>query len=219
MKKTLLSIIAVFALCLTANAQTDWGTNWSNEFTGKLWVALGDSAIYDDETLVSESEKIYINATGETNKVNFSLPKFTFYGLNVGDIYLPNITLTPNAEGFTFNENDKVQLHLQLGDTPILAEACINDTLSYITIGADGDSLVAYIPVVWIQDETDRNQDAPIWVLFKGKSAVSTSIGEAIARQTIATGIYDLSGRRHATVSSARRPSQIYIVNGKKIFK
>jgi len=56
-------------------------------------------------------------------------------------------------------------------------------------------------------------------VLFKGKSEVSTSIGEAIARQTIATGIYDLSGRRHATVSSARRPSQIYIVNGKKIFK
>lgn len=218
MKKTLLSIIAAFALCLTANAQTDWGTNWSNEFTGKLWVSLIEET-YDDETLASESEKIYINATGETNKVNFSLPNFTFMGMTVGDINLQNITLTPNAKGFTFNENEKVQLHLQLGDNPILAEACINDTLSYITTGTDGDSLVAYIPVVWIQDENDRSQDAPIYVLFKGKSAVSTSIGEAIARQTIATGIYDLSGRRHTTVSAARRPSQIYIVNGKKIFK
>ena len=218
MKKTLLSIIAAFALCLTANAQTDWGTNWSNEVTGKLWVSLIEET-YDDETLASESEKIYINATGETNKVNFSLPNFTFMGMTVGDINLQNITLTPNAKGFTFNENEKVQLHLQLGTDPILAEACINDTLSYITTGADGDSLVAYIPVVWIQDENDRSQDAPIYVLFKGKSAVSTSIGEAIARQTIATGIYDLSGRRHATVSAARRPSQIYIVNGKKIFK
>ena len=218
MKKTLLSIIAAFALCLTANAQTDWGTNWSNEFTGKLWVSLIEET-YDDETLASESEKIYINATGETNKVNFSLPNFTFMGMTVGDINLQNITLTPNAKGFTFNENEKVQLHLQLGDDPLLAEACINDTLSYITTGTDGDSLVAYIPVVWIQNENDRSQDVPIWVLFKGKSAVSTGIGEAIARQTIATGIYDLSGRRHATVSSARRPSQIYIVNGKKIFK
>ena len=218
MKKTLLSIIAAFALCLTANAQTDWGTNWSNEFTGKLWVSLIEET-YDDETLASESEKIYINATGETNKVNFSLPNFTFMGMTVGDINLQNITLTPNAKGFTFNENEKVQLHLQLGDDPLLAEACINDTLSYITTGTDGDSLVAYIPVVWIQNEADRTQDVPIWVLFKGKSAVSTGIGEAIARQTIATGIYDLSGRRHATVSAARRPSQIYIVNGKKIFK
>lgn len=218
MKKTLLSIIAAFALCLIANAQTDWGTNWSNEFTGKLWVSLIEET-YDDETLASDSEKIYINATGETNKVNFSLPNFTFMGMTVGDINLQNITLTPTAEGFKFNPNDTVRLNLQLNGNPIVATANINDTTSYITTGADGDSLVAYIPVVWIQDENDRSQDAPIYVLFKGKSAVSTSIGEAIARQTIATGIYDLSGRRHATVSSARRPSQIYIVNGKKIFK
>lgn len=219
MKKTLLSIIAAFALCLTANAQTDWGTNWSNEFTGKLWVSPGDSAIYDDETLNSDSEKIYINATGETNKVNFSLPNFAFMGMTVGDINLQNITLTPTAEGFKFNPNDTVRLNLQLNGYPIIATANINDTTSYITTGADGDSLVVYIPVTWIQDETNRDLDTPIWVLFKGKSEVSTSIGEAIVRQTIATGIYDLSGRRHATVSAARRPSQIYIINGKKVFK
>ena len=217
MKKTLLSIIAAFALCLTANAQTDWGTNWSNVFKGQLWVALADE-VYDDETLTPDSVEITLNSAGEINKIDLTLANFSFMGIPLGDIFLSKIGVVPNAQGFTFMENPDTCLIF--GDDPegqIIADVHLDHNRSYITTLADGDSLVAYIPVVWKQDD-NPNHNVPIYVLFKGKATITTNIKPLlITTFNKVKGIYDISGRRHNQLNG--RHSDVLIIDGVKTIR
>ena len=82
--------------------------------------------------------------------------------MKLGDIFLPTIGLNENDGVYTFGENPEVRLTFKLSETnSILADAKLDDALSYVK----GDSIVAYIPVQWVQSET---QKMPIAVLFKG---------------------------------------------------
>lgn len=92
------------------------------------------------------------------------MPNFSFAGLPLGTIYLPAIALEQNDNTYTFGKNNDVRFNFLGGE--IVADAHLDEVRSYVK----GDSIVAYIPVVWIQNET---QTTPIYVLFKGSVANS----------------------------------------------
>lgn len=164
MKKLLLTCIAA-AASFTAFAQTDV-TPVVNKYKGDLYISLEEEEIYDEESKVTAN--VYVKATTEAGKVDFSLPNFSFAGLPLGDIFLPNIDLAQNDSTYTFGENKKVRFTFLPGtDSQIVADAYLDNTRSYVK----GDSIIAYIPVTWIiaEGETpEENVTAPIHVMFKG---------------------------------------------------
>lgn len=164
MKKLLLTCIAA-AASFTAFAQTDV-TPVVNKYKGDLYISLEEDEIYDEESKVTAN--VYVKATTEAGKVDFSLPNFSFAGLPLGDIFLPNIDLAQNDSTYTFGENKKVRFTFLPGtDSQIVADAYLDNTRSYVK----GDSIIAYIPVTWIiaEGETpEENTTAPIHVMFKG---------------------------------------------------
>lgn len=131
-------------------------------YEGNLYVNVG-SADYLENNDLRMYAKVFVNASEDaTGKVDFSLPNFSFMGMKLGDIFLPTIGLNENDGVYTFGENPEVRLTFKLSETnSILADAKLDDALSYVK----GDSIVAYIPVQWVQSET---QKMPIAVLFKG---------------------------------------------------
>lgn len=164
MKKLLLTCIAA-AASFTAFAQTDV-TPIVNKYKGDLYISLEEDEVYDEESKVTAN--VYVKATTEAGKVDFSLPNFSFAGLPLGDIFLPNIDLAQNDSTYTFGENKKVRFTFLPGtDSQIVADAYLDNTRSYVK----GDSIIAYIPVTWIiaEGETpEENTTAPIHVMFKG---------------------------------------------------
>lgn len=164
MRKLLLTCIAA-AASFTAFAQTDV-TPVVNKYKGDLYISLEEDEVYDEESKVTAN--VYVKATTEAGKVNFSLPNFSFAGLPLGDIFLPNIDLAQNDDAYTFGENKKVRFTFLPGtDSQIVADAYLDNTRSYVK----GDSIIAYIPVTWIiaEGETpEENMTAPIHVMFKG---------------------------------------------------
>lgn len=164
MKKLLLTCIAA-AASFTAFAQTDV-TPVVNKYKGDLYISLEEDEIYDEESKVTAN--VYVKATTEAGKVDFSLPNFSFAGLPLGDIFLPNIDLAQNDSTYTFGENKKVRFTFLPGtDSQIVADAYLDNTRSYVK----GDSIIAYIPVTWIMAEgetPEENVTAPIHVMFKG---------------------------------------------------
>lgn len=164
MKKLLLTCIAA-AASFTAFAQTDV-TPVVNKYKGDLYISLEEDEIYNEESKVTAN--VYVKATTEAGKVDFSLPNFSFAGLPLGDIFLPNIDLAQNDSTYTFGENKKVRFTFLPGtDSQIVADAYLDNTRSYVK----GDSIIAYIPVTWIiaEGETpEENTTAPIHVMFKG---------------------------------------------------
>ena len=164
MKKLLLTCIAA-AASFTAFAQTDV-TPVVNKYKGDLYISLEEDEIYDEESKVTAN--VYVKATTEAGKVDFSLPNFSFAGLPLGDIFLPNIDLAQNDSTYTFGENKKVRFTFLPGtDSQIVADAYLDNTRSYVK----GDSIIAYIPVTWIIAESEtpeENVTAPIHVMFKG---------------------------------------------------
>ena len=131
-------------------------------YEGNLYVNVG-SADYVEDNDLRMYAKVFVNASEDaTGKVDFSLPNFSFMGMKLGDIFLPTIGLNENNGVYTFGENPKVRLNFKITATDsILADAKLDEALSYVK----GDSIVAYIPVQWVQSET---QKMPIAVLFKG---------------------------------------------------
>lgn len=131
-------------------------------YEGNLYVNVG-SADYVEDNDLRMYAKVFVNASEDaTGKVDFCLPNFSFMGMKLGDIFLPTIGLNENDGVYTFGENPEVRLTFKLSETnSILADAKLDDALSYVK----GDSIVAYIPVQWVQSET---QKMPIAVLFKG---------------------------------------------------
>lgn len=131
-------------------------------YEGNLYVNVGSADYVEDKDLRMYA-KVFVNASEDaTGKVDFSLPNFSFMGMKLGDIFLPTIGLNENNGVYTFGENPKVRLNFKITATDsILADAKLDEALSYVK----GDSIVAYIPVQWVQSET---QKMPIAVLFKG---------------------------------------------------
>ena len=159
MKNFLLACVAV-ASSLSAFAQTDV-TPVVNKYSGDLYISLKVEK-YDENSKMDA--KVTVSASSEAGKVDFSLPNFAFGGMPLGDIFLPNISISQKEDEYVFAENPDVRFNFLAG-TPneIVADAHLNETKSYIK----GDSIVAYIPVQWIQG----TRKTPIYVLFKGKVA------------------------------------------------
>lgn len=165
MKKLLLTCIAA-AASFTAFAQTDV-TPVVNKYKGDLYITLGEE-VYDEDAKMDA--KVTVSASTEAGKVDFSLPNFSFAGLPLGTIYLPAIALEQNDSTYTFGKNNDVRFNFLGGE--IVADAHLDEVRSYVK----GDSIVAYIPVVWIQAEATDSTEAvttPIYVLFKGSVANS----------------------------------------------
>lgn len=131
-------------------------------YEGNLYVNVG-SADYVEDNDLRMYAKVFVNASEDaTGKVDFSLPNFSFMGLKLGDIFLPTIGLNAQDGVYTFGENPEVRLTFNTQEIgTILADAKLDDAKTYVK----GDSIVAYIPVQWVQSET---QKMPIAVLFKG---------------------------------------------------
>lgn len=164
MKKLLLTCIAA-AASFTAFAQTDV-TPVVNKYKGDLYISFEE--VYDEDAKMDA--KVTVSASTEAGKVNFSLPNFSFAGLPLGTIYLPAIALEQNDSTYTFGKNNDVRFNFLGGE--IVADAHLDEVRSYVK----GDSIVAYIPVVWIQAEATDSTKAvttPIYVLFKGSVANS----------------------------------------------
>ena len=160
MRKLLLMAVAV---CCSAPifAQTDVQPVVGG-YEGNLYVNVG-SADYVEDNDLRMYAKVFVNASEDaTGKVDFSLPNFSFMGLKLGDIFLPTIGLNAQNGVYTFGENPEVRLTFNTQEIgTILADAKLDDAQTYVK----GDSIVAYIPVKWVQSET---QKVPIAVLFKG---------------------------------------------------
>lgn len=160
MRKLLLMAVAV---CCSAPifAQTDVQPVVGG-YEGNLYVNVG-SADYVEDNDLRMYAKVFVNASEDaTGKVDFSLPNFSFMGLKLGDIFLPTIGLNAQNGVYTFGENPEVRLTFNTQEIgTILADAKLDDAQTYVK----GDSIVAYIPVKWVQSET---QKMPIAVLFKG---------------------------------------------------
>ena len=131
-------------------------------YEGNLYVNVGSADYVEDKDLRMYA-KVFVNASEDaTGKVDFSLPNFSFMGIKLGDIFLPTIGLNENDGVYTFGENPEVRLTFNTQEIgTILADAKLDDAQTYVK----GDSIVAYIPVKWVQSET---QKMPIAVLFKG---------------------------------------------------
>ncbi|WP_083361078.1 calycin-like domain-containing protein [Prevotellamassilia timonensis] len=160
MRKLLLMAVAVCCSAPTF-AQTDVQPVVGG-YEGNLYVNVG-SADYLENNDLRMYAKVFVNTSEDaTGKVDFSLPNFSFVGMKLGDIFLPTIGLNAQNGVYTFGENPEVRLTFKLSETnSILADAKLDEALSYVK----GDSIVAYIPVQWVQSET---QKMPIAVLFKG---------------------------------------------------
>lgn len=215
MKKTLL-LSLLFALCATMHAQTTPAQAVVGQYTGELYVSLMEEN-YTETTLMTFRDSITdedvpvpytVNiAVEESGTIVFSLNDFSFSGALLGDIRLPGIAVSDKGARYTFSENDPVRFNFLEGtEAEIVADASLDNTRSYV----EGDSLVAYIPVVWV---TDFMGDVPIYVLFKGVRPTTEGVSVVkVAQNAVAT--YDLAGRRQPNVAS--RAKGLYIVNGKK---
>ncbi len=207
MKKFLLTLVAAFSLTVAISAQTDVSAV-VGDYTGELYVALTEE-IYDENTLVNKAANVSVTASATAGKVDFKLPNFSFAGMQLGDIALPGIGLNKGEDIYTFAVNDTVTFKF-LG--VIEATATLDSQRSYVK----GDSIIAYVPVYWIQSASAKT---PIYVLFKGKKAGTTGIGTAPQAAETAVpqrGVYTLSGIRVADSVNANLPKGLYIVDGKK---
>lgn len=160
MRKLLLMAVAVCCSAPTF-AQTDVQPVVGG-YEGNLYVNVGSADYVEDKDLRMYA-KVFVNASEDaTGKVDFSLPNFSFMGIKLGDIFLPTIGLNAQNGVYTFGENPEVRLTFNTQELgTILADAKLDDAQTYVK----GDSIVAYIPVKWVQSET---QKVPIAVLFKG---------------------------------------------------
>lgn len=154
MKQFLLTCFAVVS-SFTAMAQTDVQPIVA-KYSGDLYIALNEEEYSEDARM---SATVLVDANNEAGKVDFSLPNFSFASMPLGDIFLPNIEVKENEGVYTFGENPDVRFNFLDGE--IVADAHLDYTRSYVK----GDSIVAYIPVQWVQE----SGNTPIYVLFKGK--------------------------------------------------
>lgn len=162
MKQFLLTCIAFAACCAPAAAQQLKADDIAGKYVGDLYVALGEEEYTEDARV---SAVVNVNKGTNDDNVDFNLPNFSFAGMQLGDIYLPNIPTSYSDDLFHFGENPTVRFNFKIDEeSSIVADVNLNNNSSYIK----GDSIVAYIPVTWIMNE-EAGLTMPIYVLFKGK--------------------------------------------------
>lgn len=199
MKKILFTL---FAILLTTNTYAQTAVQEAvGNYSGKLAVSLTTK---DDLTFGEDTYNVAITNDG-SNTVTFALNNFGFSGMNLGNIVLPNIPVSKQADGtIHFGANAPVNFTF-LGGV-ITATAKINETTSVI----NGDSLLVDVDVVWT-----NGGNAPIYVQFKGKKPHKTTGIQQTITKTADKAIYDIQGRRlHKTNTKG-----LLIVNGKKVIR
>ena len=182
----------------------------TGNFTGDLFISLGEEVSDDSEPMPNQTVDITAAANTEKGGVDFAIHNFSFGDIPLGDILLPSISVTTDSQNrIVFGKNDAVELSFL--DGAIMATAALDETKSYVS----GDSLVAFINVMW----TNNDPQVPIYVVFKGKK------GGTIDAITLPTNnakkedaIFDLLTGRRIQAADMHRHG-IYLVNGKKVLK
>ena len=136
--KTIMSNLSVLKTLVFASAaligltscEKDNGPSVSDvpgTYSGQMTVSVGDvpGEPFTDEVIIS-------SVSGNT--VSITIEDFSFMGLSLGDVSLPECTLTENGDGFSISGGDT--LELALGSMTMTAEAEItsgsylNDAIS-----------------------------------------------------------------------------------------
>ena len=204
MKKFLLTAAVLLCTAFGARAQSV-AADIAGNYTGDLYISLG--APITDETEPITGQQVTLTAD-EDGTVTLALYNFEFGGAPLGDIVVPDLPVSVDADGnVRFGEIAPVSL--VLGGI-IEATAGINPETSHIS----GGILTADIDVMWINSGGDT--PVPIYVRFvsdgtSGIDAVTTTQPAKAAR-----GIYTISGRRVNATSTTALPAGLYIVDGKK---
>lgn len=155
MKKILLTVISALTLSATAMAQN--ATAIAGEYSGKLYIQIGEPLTEESEAI--EGYEVELTIGENDNAINFALYNFSLDELLLGDIKLNNIGVESKGNNvYTFQKNPDVALTLAGG--LIEATASLNHENSYV----DGDNLVADINVMW----TNAEVPTPIYVKFVG---------------------------------------------------
>jgi hypothetical protein len=155
MKKILLTVISALTLSATAMAQN--ATAIAGEYSGKLYIQIGEPLTEESEAI--EGYEVELTIGENDNAINFALYDFSLEELLLGDIKLNNIGVESKGNNvYTFQKNPDVALTLAGG--LIEATASLNHENSYV----DGDNLVADINVMW----TNAEVPTPIYVKFVG---------------------------------------------------
>lgn len=203
MKKLLLTA-ALLVAAFTGRAQSVVEAI-SGNYTGDLYISF---APINDATEPIAGQRVTLAAGEAEGTVSLSLFDFQFNDVPMGDIVVPTVPVSENADGsIAFGENEPVSL--VLGGF-IEATAGINPETSHIS----GGILTADIDVMWINSGGDA--PVPIYVRFvsdgtSGIDAVTTTQPAKAAR-----GIYTISGRRVNATDITALPAGLYIVDGKK---
>ena len=113
MKQFLLTCIAFAACCAPVAAQQVTTDDIVGKYVGDLYVAL-ENEEYDDDARVSAA--VNVNKSTTDGQVDFSLPNFSFGGMSLGDIFLPNISVSYADGLFHFGENPTVRFNFKLGE-------------------------------------------------------------------------------------------------------
>lgn len=123
-------VLASAALIGLTSCEKDNGPSVSDvpgTYSGQMTVSVGDvpGEPFTDEVIIS-------SVSGNT--VSITIEDFSFMGLSLGDVSLPECTLTENGDGFSISGGDT--LELALGNMTMTAEAEItsgsylNDAIS-----------------------------------------------------------------------------------------
>ena len=203
MKKFLLTAAVLLCTAFGARAQSV-AADIAGNYTGDLYISF---APINDATEPIADQHVTLAAGEAEGTVSLSLFDFQFNGKPMGDIVVPAVPVSENADGsIAFGENEPVSL--VLGGF-IEATAGINPETSHIS----GGILTADIDVMWINSGGDA--PVPIYVRFvsDGTSGID---GVTVQPAKAARGIYTISGRRVNATDTTALPAGLYIVDGKK---
>lgn len=202
MKKFLLTA-ALLVAAFTGRAQSVVEAI-SGDYTGDLYISF---APIDDTTEPIADQHVTLAAGEAEGTVSLSLFDFQFNDAPMGDIVVPAVPVSENADGsIAFGENEPVSL--VLGGF-IEATAGINPATSHIS----GGILTADIDVMWI----NSGGDAPVPIYVRFVSDGTSGIDGITANPAkTARGIYTISGRRVNATDATRLPAGLYIIDGRK---
>lgn len=214
MKKLLLSLFTLSAVCLSANAQAETAeavdvTKVTGTYNCDLYLSIGEPIPAEAEAFPDTPVSLEEGAKAGT--VNFAI-----YNLylgedlgSLGDIVLPNVGLLEAGEGkYTFAENAPVRLKLSVMGNPVDADVHINKETSHI----EGGKLYADVDISWIGG-FDGVNDVPIYVRVVGPKKDEAGVkGVKVGKAAAAGAVYTLNG-----VRATRAGKGVYIIGGKKV--
>ena len=215
MKKFLLSLAVLLTATFSANAQVVDTKPICGDYTCDFYLSMPqnpDEEIFPDDLEPIPGTPVQILAGEEAGSINFFIKDFSLMGEVLGDVLLKGIKVQRDAEGkYTFVEHDAQRVELQLGGDPIVADAKLNCSNTYVKDG----KLHADVDILWIVTET---LSTPIYVRLISTSSTA-GIGEVSVNRTTRNGVYTLDGRFLGNELKASAPKGVYIVNGKKVLK